>query len=485
MTADFKPYPAYKDSDVRWLGQVPEHWEVRRLRNIAEMQVSNVDKHTKDDEVPVRLCNYVDVYKHDRIRREMLFMRATASAEEIARFRLERGNVLITKDSEAWNDIGVPALVEKPADDLICGYHLALLRPLRERLHGEYLFRSLQSTAIAYQFYVEANGVTRYGLSHAAIESIWLPLPPLPEQTAIVRFLDHADRRIRRYIRARQKLIKLLQEQKQAIIHRAVTRGLDPSVRLKPSGVQWLGDVPEHWEVQRVKQVSQVLRGKFTHRPRNDPSLYDGPYPFIQTGEVARAEKSITGYRQTLNERGLAVSKMFPAGTLVMTIAANIGDVAVLDFEACLPDSVVGFVARSGVERDYLYYVFRAMKPELLREAPVNTQGNLNVDRIGSRGIVLPPTPEQQLIVQQIEGSTHGLNAAIDRAHRETSLLREYRTRLIADVVTGKLDVREAAARLPDEADESKAVQDTETLTVGDNDTDEGNVNAVPDEAEV
>ncbi len=229
MIDGLEPHPAYKDSGVPWLGEVPKHWEVRRIRYAAEMRVSNVDKHTRDDEVPVRLCNYVDVYKYDRIRHEMTFMRATASAEEIARFRLERGDVLITKDSEAWNDIGVPALVEMPADDLICGYHLALLRPLHDRLHGEYLLRALQSTAVAYQFHVEANGVTRYGLSHSAIKSIWLPLPPLPEQAAIVRFLDHADRRIRRYIRAKQQLIKLLEEQKQAIIHRAVTRGLDPT----------------------------------------------------------------------------------------------------------------------------------------------------------------------------------------------------------------------------------------------------------------
>ena len=169
---------------------------------------------------------------------------------------------------------------------------------------------------------------------------------------------------------------------------------------------------------------------------------------------MARAEKSIVGYRQTLNERGLAVSRMFPAGTLVMTIAANIGDVAVLDFEACFPDSVVGFVPRSGGERDFLYYVFRAMKPELLREAPVNTQGNLNVDRIGSRGVALPPVPEQESIVLQIEKSTLDLSAAIDRARLEIGLLREYRTRLIADVVTGKLDVREAAANLPAETEE-------------------------------
>ena len=191
------------------------------------------------------------------------------------------------------------------------------------------------------------------------------------------------------------------------------------------------------------------------HAPTTyDPSLYDGPYPFIQTGEVARAEKSITHYRQTLNERGLAVSKMFPTGTLVMTIAANIGDVAILDFEACFPDSVVGFVPRGGVERDYLYYVFRAMKPQLLREAPVNTQGNLNIDRIGSRGIALPPAPEQLAIVQQIEKSTLGLNAAIIRTRVEIELFREYSTSLIADVVTGNLDVRKIL--LPDIKEENE-----------------------------
>lgn len=220
--------------------------------------------------------------------------------------------------------------------------------------------------------------------------------------------------------------------------------------------MEWLGDVPEHWEVKRIKQISDILRGKFTHRPRNDPAFYDGPYPFIQTGEVARASKTISDYRQTLNERGLGVSKKFPAGTLVMTIAANIGDVAVLNFEACFPDSIVGFIPRAGVDRDYLYYLFMAMKPELLREAPVNTQGNLNIERIGSREVVLPPLSEQREIVRAVEQHTSGLYVAIDRARRAIALLREYRTRLIADVVTGKLDVREAAALLPEDADEEE-----------------------------
>ena len=162
----------------------------------------------------------------------------------------------------------------------------------------------------------------------------------------------------------------------------------------------------------------------------------------------------IMGYKQTLNEQGLAVSTMFPSGTLVMTIAANIGDVAILDFNSCFPDSIVGIIPSKNIYRDHLYYLFRAMKREFMREAPVNTQGNLNVDRIGSRKVVLPPFPEQIAVVDYLDKATSEIDSAITRARRQIELLQEYRTRLIADVVTGKLDVREAAAQLPDKGDD-------------------------------
>jgi type I restriction enzyme S subunit len=240
MTPALQPYPAYKDSGVPWLGQVPEGWEVRRLRNVAEMRVSNVDKHTKEGERPVRLCNYVDVYKNDRIHAGMPFMRATATEEEAERFRLEVGDVLITKDSETWNDIGVPALVDVAAEDLISGYHLALLRPFRDRLCGNYLFRSLQSTAVSYQFHVEANGVTRYGLSHAAIKSISLPLPPFPEQASIVQHIQvHANRLLSAIDRAHRE-ISLLREYRTRLIADVVTGKVD--VREVAAGLPEEGD---------------------------------------------------------------------------------------------------------------------------------------------------------------------------------------------------------------------------------------------------
>ena len=304
MICPSKSYPSYKCAGSPWLGDVPEHWEVRRLRTVAEMRVSNVDKHTYEDEFPVRLCNYVDVYKNDRITPAMPFMTATASRDEIERFRLERDDVLITKDSEAWDDIGVPALVTETADDLLSGYHLALLRPFKEIL-GAYLVRTLQSKEVAYQFHIRANGVTRYGLTHTGIKSICIPLPPLPEQAAIVRYLDHADRRIRRYLSAKQKLIALLQEEKQAIINQAVTRGLDPNVRLKPSGVEWLDDVPEHWEITRLSRQVDIAEGQVD--PENEP--YSSMLLIAPNHLESKTGRLL--YRETASEQAAISGKYF------------------------------------------------------------------------------------------------------------------------------------------------------------------------------
>ena len=471
MIADLKPYPAMKDSGVPWLGEVPEHWKVRRLRNAAEMRVSNVDKHAKQGESPVRLCNYVDVYKNDRIGASMKFMRATATADEIERFRLRTGDVLITKDSEAWNDIGVAALVDGSAEDLVCGYHLALLRPFEDRLLGGYLFRSMQSKGVAYQFHVEANGVTRYGLSHAAIKSIWLALPPLPEQAAIVHFLDYADRRIRRYIRAKQKLIKLLEEQRQAIIHRAVTRGLDPNVRLKPSGVEWLGEVPEHWEVLTLRRViDRAVDG-----PHHSPNYLDNGIPFLSARNV-KVDRWSLGDAKFISEGDFAefCKRVVPeVGDVLYTKGGTTGIARAVDldfqFQVWVHVAVLK-LKRAKVVPRYLALVLNS--PRCYEQAQLFTRGATNQDlglgRMKSIAFGLPPVQEQEDILKTVDQDTWHPQQAIVRATREVDLLREYRTRLISDVVTGKLDVREAAARLPEEAEEPEQLDDVAAEANGD-----------------
>lgn len=459
MTADLRPYPGMKESGVSSIGEVPEHWEVRRLRNSAEMRVSNVDKHTTEGEHLVRLCNYVDVYKNDRIRSDMMFMRATATAEEIERFRLRAGDVLITKDSEDWRDIGVPALVEDTADDLVSGYHLALLRPFAECLLGSYLFRALQSPRVAYQFQVAANGVTRYGLSHSVIKGTWIPLPPLREQAAIARFLDYADRRIRRYIRAKQKLIKLLEEQEQAIIHRAITRGLDPDVRVKPSGVEWLGEVPEHWERRRLLQITDPSRPIMYGIVLPGPDVDEGVY-IVKGGncEPGRLRPELLSRTTFEIESRYARSRLAP-GDIVFAIRGGVGAAELVPAAlagANLTQDAARVAADAGIHPRWLLYAVRSpVFQEHVKSRVVGaTVRGINIRDLKRIEIVVPPPAEQALIAEHLDNTLRNSVAASERARREIAILREYRTRLITDVVTGKVDVRKATAHLPAEAHE-------------------------------
>ncbi len=226
VTRGLDPNVKLKPSGIPRLGDVPEGWQVTRLRNVAELRVSNVDKKSLDGEQPVRLCNYVDVYKNNVIHADIPFMRATASKAEIKQFRLRIGDVIITKDSEDWKDIGVPALVGTEADDLVCGYHLALLRP-SATTDGAFLYWRLLSPDLRWQFAVAANGVTRYGLSHGSIKELALSIPDLTEQRAVAARLDAATANIRRMERDIQRELTLIQEFRTRLVADVVTGKLD------------------------------------------------------------------------------------------------------------------------------------------------------------------------------------------------------------------------------------------------------------------
>ena len=433
------PYPAYQKSSLPWVEKIPQHWRITNVKRHFQVRIGKMlttEPQTPTDvEVPYLKALNVqwNVVNTNNVHTMW------ASQDEARQLEIRPGDLLVCEGGEG----GRAAIVIDPPKGFIFQNALHRVRAKHGSLNP-YLLRVMYGIASSGWFDALNNKATIAHFTKEKFEALVIPIPPLDEQAAIVRYLDHTDDLINRYISAKERLIALLEEQRQAVIHQAVTRGLDPNAPSKKSGIEWLDDVPQHWQLPELKQVSNILRGKFTHRPRNDPSLYGGIYPFIQTGDVAAANGIIRTHRQTLNQQGLAVSTMFPAGTLVMTIAANIGDVAVLNFEACFPDSIVGFVPTNKVERDFLYYLFRAMKSEFLREAPVNTQGNLNVERIGSRKIPLPSVDEQVTIVRHLAEVSAHIDASMELAHRQVSLIGEYRTRLIADVVTGQIDVRSA-----------------------------------------
>ena len=263
----FGRYPEYRDASVEWLGVIPAHWEVTRLKECANAWLSNVDKKSVEDEFEVRLCNYVDVYYHDRIHNEMDFMTATATPDQVRRFSLREGDVLITKDSETWTDIAVPALVVEDLADVLCGYHLALIRP-QPNCVGAFLCRAIGAVGPQDQYHVSANGITRFGLTVYAIRNSSLPLPPLPEQRSIAEFLDRETARLDALVAKQHELIKLLQEKRTALISRAVTKGLRTSVPMQESGVEWLGKIPAHWGVKRLKECATCGRNVDKKSPR-------------------------------------------------------------------------------------------------------------------------------------------------------------------------------------------------------------------------
>ena len=223
VTHGLAPSPHFRPSGIDWLRDIPTHWEVLRLKYRASYRTSNVDKKTKEGELPVKLCNYTDVYYTDRIRAgDGSFMEATASPQEFARFKLSEGDVVITKDSEDWQDIAVPALIEETADDFVCGYHLGIIRPTPLADPG-FVFRAMQSVAVNCQLQVAATGITRFGLPNPAVGEALVPFPPLDEQRAIADYLDAETARIDALSSREESVIKLLQEYRTALITAAVT----------------------------------------------------------------------------------------------------------------------------------------------------------------------------------------------------------------------------------------------------------------------
>ena len=289
------------------------------------------------------------------------------------------------------------------------------------------------------------------------------PLPPLPEQDAIVRYLAHVDRRIQRYIEAKEKLISLLREARQATIHRAVTRGLDPDVPLKPSGVEWLGDVPAHWEVTRIKRVAEINPSRTEARAylTEDSSVTFLPMERVGTeGQIDTQEKVAASHVWNgftyFRRNDILVAKITPCfengkGAYLDTLPTRIG-FGSTEFHVLRtkPSVIPQFLYRLTTD-----FAFR----QYGRESMTGAAGQQRVpsDFVANFQIPVPPFAEQSAITAHIDKATTHIDTAIATARRQCELMREYRTSLIAHVVTGKVDVRAAAAQLPQEAPEQES----------------------------
>lgn len=435
----YPTYEQYKDSGIEWLGEVPSHWNVKRLRftcttNPVKSELKDMEGHDLVSFVPMEdigECGGMNLEKEKEL--DSVYNGYTYFAEN---------DVVVAKITPCFEN-GKGAIAQGLRNGVAFGTtELHVMRPL-EGYSNRYLFYlsiSHPFREIGKSEMLGAGGQKR--VPENFLKDFKTAFPEFPEQVKIADFIDRKTTQIDRLIEKKQALIEKLNDKRSTLITRAVTKGLDENVPMKDSRVEWLGKVPAHWEVKMTKYFTKILRGQFSHRPRNDPNFYDGEYPFIQTGDVSNARKYIEDYTQTLNEKGYAVSKEFPAGTLVMTIAANIGDMAILNFDACFPDSIVGFVPEEDVDLGYLFYLFVAMKTELMNTAVLNTQLNLNIMRIASMTAVCPPLEEQRKIAVFLEKEISYQDGLYDKIKNAIEQLNEYRTALITAAVTGKIDTR-------------------------------------------
>jgi type I restriction enzyme S subunit len=434
MIAELKPYTEYKESGLPWLGQVPVHWQVVPSKSLfghrkekarpGDQMLTASQAHgiiARDEFMAIEGRRVMDVFTGTDI------LKHVEPNDFVMSMRSFQGGLEWSKVRGAISSAYVMLI---PTEYVYHPYYAHLLKSM------PYIVALRRTSDL-----VRDGQALRY----ANFGQVPLPRVPKTEQAAIVRFLNWANGRVERAIRAKRKVIALLNEQKQAIIHRAVTRGLDPSVPLKPSGIPWLGDIPEHWEMRRAKYLfreidSRSEAGAETHLAMSQK------LGLVPSGMV----------QSTLRSQSYAGGKLCRAGDLVLNrLKAHLGVFAVASQSGVISPDYTVLRHQSLANADYYACILRSpgFRGELWKRAKGIVEGfwRLYTDDFYDICLPVPPVFEQQQILSLVALQTRTQDITISRLEREIELLREYRTRLVADLVTGKLDVREAAARLPDE----------------------------------
>jgi len=439
MIEGLQPYAEYKESGLPWLATIPGHWRTARNGNLFQQR-----NETQHPDLPIL---EVSLRTGVRVREFGASGRKQVMADASKYKRAARGDVAYNMMRMWQGAVGVapidglvsPAyVVARPFPGTVARYYTSLFR------NGVYMG----------EIDAASRGIVkdRNRLYWDQFKQMRSLVPPPDEQAAIVRFLDHANRKIDGFIRAKRKLIALLGEQKQAIIHLAVTRGRDPNVSLKPSGIPWLGDIPKHWEVLRLKSLGTKFGSGVT--PRGGASVYqESGIPLLRSQNVHNGELRLDKVARIAPRIHASMSgtQVKPGDVLLNITGASIGRVCAVP-QTLLEANVNQHVCiirpiSKRCEADYIamFLATNAAQNAIYIAQNGSSREGMAVSEVKTLPIVLPPLDEQREIGLKVRAETQSLDTAITRTVREIALMQEYRARLTVDIVTGKLDVREAA----------------------------------------
>ena len=442
------PYPSYKESGIEWIVEIPNHWDIKRIKYTSSFQLSGVDRITSETEINVSICHYPDVYNNESIFRRTKISKGTCTPQELDKFCLKLGDILITKDSESPSDIGVPCYVEENIENTVCGYHLGQYR-ISDKMSPKYVFRFIQSGFVQSYFETESNGITRFGLGKPSLENLELVIPPLQEQQQISNYLEHKTQQIDSLIEKTQQKIELLKEQRTSLINQVVTKGLNPDVEMKDSGVEWIGEILRGWEVSKFNFYIEIRHG---HQFRE----YDFTDEGIKIIKITQLHKN--GYLDISNCSFIDHSRFEEFSeivieendTLMCLTGGTIGKiirVGKVD-EPLLQNYRVGHFSSKDTDKiidDYIFWIMTSevINGQIFYEIRETGQPNIGMEDFGKMKICLPSIKEQQQIVDHLDKETIKIDSTIEKETQRIDLLKEYRQSLISEVVTGKVDVRD------------------------------------------
>lgn len=443
MIGELKPYADYRPSGSPWLGNVPAHWE---LRPAFGTYSPTHERNTGMRETTVLSLSYgrIVVKAPEKLRGLV--------PESFETYQIVNSGNIVIRTTDLQNDRTSQRVGYVRDRGIITSAYLAL-RTAQDVLpeYGYQLLNAWDGTKAIYGY---GSGL-RQSLDFSHFKRMSVPVPSPDEQAAIVRFLDWANGRLERAIRAKRKIIALLDEQKHAIVRRAVSGGTNAQATLKASGIPWIGDIPKHWELWRIGQFARVGNGSTPSR--GNPAYWArGSFPWLNSSQINRgfidsADQFVT--KAALRECHLP--RLQPGSVLVAITGQGKtrGMSARLGVEATINQHIAFITPRTSlVSTEFLHLALTAAYSQLraISDDSGSTKGAITCEDLKRFKLAIPPLHEQAAVVEQVEIQAGSVSRAIDRLGREVELLREYRTRLIADVVTGKLDVRDAAQRLPD-----------------------------------
>lgn len=463
MIEGLKPYPSYTDTGLPWLGQIPATWKLRRAKYLFR----EVDERSRTGSEELLSVSHKTGVTPRSQKNVTMFM-----AESNIGHKVCRPDDLVINTLWAW----MAALGVSRHHGIVSPAY-GVYRPIDPSgFRPRFADQLLRTPFYAAEYQRCSTGVnsSRLRLYPEAFFRIPIMLPPKEEQEAIVRFLAHANQKIDGFIRAKRKLIGLLNEQKQAIIHQAVTRGIDPSVPLNPSGIPWLGDIPKHWEVRRLKGV---LRGRLTNGlfKRGDDFgsgtlLVNVADVYAQEGIILpdKLERVRCSPEEKATFRVLPGDMFFVRSSLKLEGTGRCALVQDLAEDAVFECHIVrGRPDGRVVDANFLLMFLRSWvgTSNVVARAKTVTMSTVGQTEISSLPVAVPPLHEQRELLKIVATESAPATAAIARTEREIALMQEYRARLTTDIITGKLDVREAASKLPELADQptvEEAIDDNE-----------------------